>query len=180
MTYPPNAPPPPYEPPPGEPGRYEQPGAYEQPGGSGQPDLRKPAPSQRPAPQGPPAPIGTPSGQTVSSTSPGAPGADSASSGEHHPAGFDRKGRVKRGRVSALWVGLIAAAIVLILLIVFIAQNLKNASIHFLGWSGQFPIGLTVLIAAVIGLLVASIPGSIRIFQLRRALKINTPKDQRT
>lgn len=177
MTYPPNPPPPPYEPPPGEPGRYEQPGAYAQPGGSGQPDFRKPVPSERPAPQGPPESLGTPSGDTVSSAPSGPPDADGAA--EHRPAGFDPKGRVKRGRVSAVWVGLIAAAIVLILLIVFIAQNLKNASIHFLGWSGKFPIGLTVLIAAVIGLLVVAIPGSIRIFQLRRALKINTPKDQR-
>ncbi len=95
------------------------------------------------------------------------------------PAGFDDRGRVRRGRISALWVGLVAAAIVLILLIIFIAQNLDRVTIHFLGFSGSLPVGLVALIAAVIGVLIAAVPGTVRILQLRKALKANTPKDQR-
>jgi uncharacterized integral membrane protein len=34
------------------------------------------------------------------------------------------------------WVGLITAAVFLILLVVFIAQNTAKASIHFLGFKG--------------------------------------------
>jgi len=37
-------------------------------------------------------------------------------------AGFDTKGRVHRTRISGAWVGLITAAVFLILLVVFIAQ----------------------------------------------------------
>jgi len=58
----------------------------------------------------------------------------------------------------------------LILLVVFIAQNTAKASIHFLGFNGHLPLGLTILISAIIGLLIAAVLGSIRIMQLRRAL----------
>ena len=82
--------------------------------------------------------------------------------------------RVRSGRV-----GLITAAVFLILLVVFIAQNTATASIHLLGFNGHLPLGLTILISAIIGLLIAAVLGSIRIMQLRRALKRNTPPDQR-
>lgn len=101
-------------------------------------------------------------------------------SGAPQPAaGFDSRGHVQRGRVSTVWITLVVAAIGLILLIVFIAQNAKVVPIHFLGFGGHLAIGLTVLIAAVVGLLLAAIPGTIRIVQLRKALKTNVPKDQR-
>ncbi len=95
------------------------------------------------------------------------------------PAGFDERGKVRRGTISALWVGLVAAAIVLILLIIFIAQNLDRVTIHFLGFSGSLPVGLVALISAVVGVLIAAVLGTVRILQLRKALKANTPKDQR-
>jgi uncharacterized integral membrane protein len=86
---------------------------------------------------------------------------------------------VRRGRVSAIWVGLIAAAVFLILLVIFIAQNLVTVSIHFLGLSAHVSLALTILISAITGLLIAAVPGSIRILQLRRALKRNTPPARR-
>ena len=94
-------------------------------------------------------------------------------------AGFDSAGNLRRRRVGTVWVGLIAAAVFLILLVVFIAQNQTKVSIRFFGFSGLFPLGLTVLIASVVGVLIAAIPGSVRIVQLRRALKHNTPGGQR-
>lgn len=89
--------------------------------------------------------------------------------------GFDEHGRVKTGRVSATWVGLIGTAVFLILLIIFIAQNSHKVSLHFFGWHGQFSLALTILLAAVIGVLLVAIPGSLRILQLRRALRQNGP-----
>lgn len=89
--------------------------------------------------------------------------------------GFDQRGRVSSGRVSAVWAGLIGTAIFLIVLIIFIAQNSHRVSLHFLGWSGQFSLALTILLSAVIGLLLVAIPGSLRIVQLRRALRQNGP-----
>jgi uncharacterized integral membrane protein len=89
------------------------------------------------------------------------------------PAGIDDHGRVKRGRVSAIWVGLIIAALLLVALLIFIAQNSKTVAIHFLGFAGHLSLAVALLAAAVIGILVVAIPGTARIVQLRRALKKN-------
>lgn len=93
--------------------------------------------------------------------------------------GFDQKGKVSGGRVSGVWIALIATAIFLILLIIFIAQNSHRTTIHFLGWDGRFSIGLAILLSAVIGMLLVALPGSIRILQLRRALRKNVPGGKR-
>lgn len=89
------------------------------------------------------------------------------------PAGFDERGHVQRGKVSALWSGLIIAALLLIALIVFIAQNSRQVAIHFLGFSGHIALGLALLIACVGSVLLVAIPGTLRILQLRRALRKN-------
>jgi uncharacterized integral membrane protein len=90
--------------------------------------------------------------------------------------GFDHRGRVRSSRVSGVWIGLIGTALFLILLIIFIAQNSHRVSVHFLGWHGRFSLALTILLSAVIGLLLVAIPGTVRIIQLRRALRKNGPR----
>jgi uncharacterized integral membrane protein len=128
----------------------------------------------------PPAAAYAPGGQGGTDTRPGwsEPAPPPAPSG---PApGFDRKGHVRRSRVSGVWVGLIAAAVFLILLVIFIAQNLTRVAIHFLGFNGHLSLGLLILIAAIAGILIAAVPGSIRILQLRAALKRTTPPSQRS
>ncbi len=89
------------------------------------------------------------------------------------PPGFDDRGRVRRTKVSGVWIGLIAAVVVLVLLIIFIAQNLNNATLHFLGFSGKVSLGLAMLVAALSGVVIAVVPGTVRIFQLRKALQAN-------
>ena len=142
------------------------------------------ADSAAPRPEGPSAPGGVAAGGPPSgpaATSPAEEHNSTASAPQRPaPAGFDERGRVQRGRISTLWISLIAAAIFLILLITFIAQNQAKASIHFLGFAGHMATGLVVLIAAIVGILLAAIPGTIRILQLRRSLKRNTPKEERT
>ena len=102
------------------------------------------------------------------------PGSGPATTSGNAP-GLDRHGRVRRTRTSGIWVGLIVSAIFVILLIVFIAQNSNEASVHFFGWDGTFPLGLTILLAAIAGMLLVAIPGTVRIFQLRRNLRKNAP-----
>ncbi|MCW2648486.1 MAG: hypothetical protein JWP07_4595 [Pseudonocardiales bacterium] len=135
------------------------------PGGEPQPSQYPPTP-QMPAPQQPSPPA--PGYPTVGQ--PTQPQLDQPASPVSRP-GLDRKGHVRRTRVSGVWIGLITAAVVLVLLIIFIAQNTSRASIHFLGWSGHLSLGLLMLIATVCGLLIAALPGTIRILQLRRSLK---------
>lgn len=79
--------------------------------------------------------------------------------------------RTNRTVASGLYVGLILAALVLILLLIFILQNNVPVVINFLGWSGQLPSGVALLLAAIAGVLLVAIPASGRIMQLRRAAR---------
>ncbi|MEO7261215.1 MAG: lipopolysaccharide assembly protein LapA domain-containing protein [Jatrophihabitantaceae bacterium] len=101
-------------------------------------------------------------------------GAPATDSGRPAP-GFNDRGHVRATKVSGIWIGLIATALFVILLIIFIAQNSRRVTIHFFGWQGQFSLALTILLAAVVGVLLVAIPGSLRIMQLRRSLRQNVP-----
>lgn len=94
----------------------------------------------------------------------------------------DREGRASTGPGAAsgrsgaggLWVGLVLSALVLILLLIFILQNPAPARIAFLGWDGVLPTGVALLFAAVAGVLLVAVPGSVRIVQLRRQARQET------
>lgn len=76
-------------------------------------------------------------------------------------------------RAAALWSALIVGFLVLIVLLIFIAQNTDSGTFHFLGWSWSLPLGVALLAAAVLGGLVTTLAGVVRIVQLRRAAKKN-------
>jgi putative membrane protein len=78
---------------------------------------------------------------------------------------------VPPSRAGRLWVGLIPALIFLIVMLVFIFQNLHNVKISFFTASGSFPLALALLLAAVLGALIVLCLGSIRILQLRRTVR---------
>ncbi len=67
--------------------------------------------------------------------------------------------------------GLTLAAVVLLLLLVFILENGQRASISYFGAHGHLPLGVALLLAAVAGVLLVSIPGTVRIIQLRRTAR---------
>jgi uncharacterized integral membrane protein len=66
---------------------------------------------------------------------------------------------------------LIAGAIVLILLLVFILENTESVKISFFGAGGHLPLGVALLLAAIGGALLVGIVGTARIVQLRRHLR---------
>jgi uncharacterized integral membrane protein len=74
-------------------------------------------------------------------------------------------------RAGALWSFLIAGFLILILLLIFIAQNTTSTPITFLGWHWSLPLGVSILLAAVVGGLITVAAGTARIIQLRRAAK---------
>ncbi|WP_078311249.1 MULTISPECIES: lipopolysaccharide assembly protein LapA domain-containing protein [unclassified Mycobacterium] len=80
---------------------------------------------------------------------------------------------VKRTRAAATWTGVILGLLILILLLVFILQNLTDTTTHFLAWEIQMPLGITVLFAAITGAALTALVGGVRIIQLRRAAKKN-------
>jgi uncharacterized integral membrane protein len=86
--------------------------------------------------------------------------------------------RAHRTRISGAWVAVIVAALVLVLLLVFILQNTESVRITYFSASGRMPLGVALLLAAVGGVLVAGVVASLRIFQLRR--RINGPAARRS
>jgi uncharacterized integral membrane protein len=68
-------------------------------------------------------------------------------------------------------MALLPALIFLVVLLVFIFQNLHNVKISFFTASGSFPLALALLLAAVGGALIVLCLGSIRILQLRRTVR---------
>lgn len=78
-----------------------------------------------------------------------------------------------RSRSGAVWTSVVLCAIVLVFLLIFILQNGLPVQINFLGLSGTLPTGVALLFAAIAGLLIGAIPGSVRILQLRRAARRN-------
>lgn len=76
-------------------------------------------------------------------------------------------------RAAALWSAVIVGLLVLIILLIFIAQNTEPGTFHFFGWNWSLPLGVALLGAAVLGGLITTLAGVVRIVQLRRAAKKN-------
>lgn len=78
---------------------------------------------------------------------------------------------LRGSRTSGLWAAVVVSGAVLVLLIVFIAQNTDPVEVRFLGWEGETPLAVAILIATVAGLFLAAVAGSLRILQLRRRVR---------
>ena len=81
------------------------------------------------------------------------------------------KDPLRRSRTSGAFVALLLLGLLLVLLIIFIAQNTQKVEVSFLAWDGTTPLAVALLIAAVGGILLTAIAGLLRIWQLRRRVK---------
>jgi uncharacterized integral membrane protein len=118
-----------------------------------------------PIPDGPPAVV--PRGTGPDTVEPAPPIA--VPGGPDQRAG--RPVKLKPTRISGTWVAVLASIVVLIVLLVFILQNLADATIHFLGAAGTLPLGVALLFAAIAGAILVALVGAARILQLRRQAK---------
>lgn len=80
---------------------------------------------------------------------------------EHHDP-------LRHSRTSQFWVALFGFGIVLVLMIVFIAQNTQSVEVSFFGWTGCPPLSVALLIAVAATILIMAVAGTLRILQLRR------------
>lgn len=87
------------------------------------------------------------------------------------PTGTSRVEKQNGGMSAGMWFSLILGAIIVVLLLIFILQNNVPAQFQYFGWQFQLPLGVAMLFAAIGGILVAGIIGSVRIFVLGRKLK---------
>jgi lipopolysaccharide assembly protein A len=75
--------------------------------------------------------------------------------------------KIRRTRISGLWVSVGFFAVVLLLLLIFILQNGTQVSVSYLGMHGHLPVGVAMLLSAVCGVLLVVLAGAARIAQLR-------------
>jgi uncharacterized integral membrane protein len=81
-------------------------------------------------------------------------------------------GRVpERTRVSGIWVASTAAVVVLLLLLIFILQNGARVKINIFGANPTLPLGVALLLAAVLGALLVALVGAARVVQLRHTAR---------
>jgi uncharacterized integral membrane protein len=83
----------------------------------------------------------------------------------------DGENRTPPTRVSRAWIGIIAGALVLVLLLIFILQNTRDVKVSYFTLTGTMPLGVALLLAAISGLLLAGGVASMRIWQLRHRIR---------
>ncbi|MCP2095776.1 putative integral membrane protein [Actinosynnema pretiosum] len=123
----------------------------------------------------------TPDGRGASPAAPGSTVPGSAAPGSAAPTPTPtpapvpadkaaRRGheRTRPTRISGAWVAVVASAVVLLFLLVFILQNQAGATITFLGGTSTLPLGVALLLSAIAGALLVALVGAARILQLRR------------
>lgn len=92
------------------------------------------------------------------------PTSDTAGPSAHDRAPGSRRRPTRTGNLHA---GLIIAAVVLVLLVVFLAQNAHAVTISFFGAHLHVSLAVALLTAAVAGALIVGVAGTARITQLR-------------
>lgn len=61
--------------------------------------------------------------------------------------------------------------LILIVLLIFVAQNTDSITVHFLAFHWNLPVGVGYLLSAVAGATTTVLVGAARMIQLRRAAK---------
>jgi uncharacterized integral membrane protein len=74
-------------------------------------------------------------------------------------------------RLSGAWTALVVGIIGLVLLLVFILQNLQNVELSFLVFHGRLPLAIALLFAVLLGAVIVLAFGGARIMQLRRVAR---------
>jgi len=70
-------------------------------------------------------------------------------------------------RLSGAWTALVVGLIALVLILIFILQNLQSVEISFLLFHGHLPLAVALLFAIILGAVIVLAFGGARISQLR-------------
>lgn len=79
--------------------------------------------------------------------------------------------QVPHTRTGTAWMALAGAALLAVLLIIFLVQNTRSTEISFLWMTTSTPVAFALLIAAVGSVLLTLVLGTARIAQLRRLVR---------
>lgn len=70
-------------------------------------------------------------------------------------------------RLSGAWTALVIGIVALVVILVFILQNLQTVEVYFLFFHWHLPLAVGLLFAMVLGAVVVLAFGAVRILQLR-------------
>jgi uncharacterized integral membrane protein len=88
---------------------------------------------------------------------------------QHPPA--EVRPSVPITRTGVAWGALGSSMLLFILVLVFVLQNLTSATTTFFGLTWTIPLGLDLLLASLLGGVIAFLLGGARILQLRRVAR---------
>ena len=73
----------------------------------------------------------------------------------------------RQTRLSGAWTALIVGIAALVVILVFVLQNLQNVRVNFLIFDGELPLAIALLSAMILGAIIVLAFGGGRILQLR-------------
>ena len=73
----------------------------------------------------------------------------------------------RRTRLSGAWTAIVVGIVALVLILVFILQNLQSVEVAFLPFHGRLPLAVALLFAMILGAVIVVAFGGARILQLR-------------
>ena len=95
---------------------------------------------------------------------------DGPSSQDVWPGGKRYPGE-RHTRLSGAWTALVIGILALVVILVFILQNLQSVELSFLSFHGRLPLAVALLFAVILGAVIVLAFGGARILQLRLAAR---------
>jgi len=83
-------------------------------------------------------------------------------------------------RLSGAWTALVIGLLGLVLILVFILQNLQNVELSFLIFHGHLPLAIALLFAVILGAIIVLGFGGARIMQLRMVARTARQRQGKT
>jgi uncharacterized integral membrane protein len=77
-------------------------------------------------------------------------------------------------RASAVWTATAVGLVLLVVVLVFILENLQDVKVSFFTVHWKIPLGVDLLFAALLGGLVVFTAGAVRLLQLRRQSRLRS------
>ncbi len=74
-------------------------------------------------------------------------------------------------RLSGAWTALVIGILALVVILVFILQNLQSVELSFLAFHGRLPLAVALLFAVILGAVIVMAFGGARIRQLRMVVR---------
>ncbi len=86
-----------------------------------------------------------------------------------------RRVEARARRSATVWTWVIPAIVFLVVVLIFILQNVQNVKVSFISLHGNFPLALCLLFAAILGALTVAFAEVARSVQLRRRARRDKP-----